>query len=99
MEFAETKDSLIFEKPFFNRMISEVVAIATKTAVAQTRIELTKEVELSTTEASKLLNVSKNTIIKYCLEGHRKAGVLNHKKEGKKFIINKYQLEEFKKNM
>ena len=94
MNYAETNTSVIFEKPYFKSFVNELTERITKIAVKETRRELMKEVEFSTTEAAKYLGCSVSTIIRYCNEKN-----LPHKKHGEKYIINKYDLEEFKEQL
>lgn len=94
MEYAETNTSIIFDKPFFNQFVNNLTETVTKIAVKETRKELMKEIELSTKEASLFLGCSVPTIIKYCNKNN-----LPHKKIGEKYVINKYDLEEFKKQL
>lgn len=97
--YAEVGNTVIFEKPLLRQLINDAVKIGMETAVKVARVEAMKDIELPVSKASRVLGVSSPTLIKYCNDGHRKAGKLPHKKEGEKYIVNRYDLEVFKERM
>ncbi len=96
MKYAETDTTIIFEKPFFQSMMQDVIDRTTKVAVETTVKEMSKEVELNTSQIAKLLNVSEPTVIKYMHKGYKKIGVLKHIKHNRKYTANKYDVLQFK---
>ena len=97
--YAETETSLIFEKPFFNSMMQAIIDKTTKIAVATTREEMSKEIELNTSQIAKLLSVSETTVLKYMNEGYKKLGCLKHTKHAKKYTASKYDVLQFKEKL
>ena len=108
-DYAETETSLIFKKPFFKSMMLEHSKELIKETVLATRQEMSKEIELNTSQISKLLNVEERTVLKYMNEGawilgssrDRKSNKikLNHTKHGKKYTASKFDVLQFKKKL
>ncbi|WP_435416300.1 helix-turn-helix domain-containing protein [Polaribacter aestuariivivens] len=99
MDFAETSTSVIFEKPYFKTFLEDFETRVTKIAVKQTKLELSKEIELNTSQIAKILNVSEPTVLKYMNEGYRKIGRLKHTKHDRKYTASKYDVLQFKEKL